>query len=106
MVFAPMKPREFGDYWSSSGAVRELIREGRWEWREKYPRLEQVFPIRLYPSSFDHLPNIWTELAGGSFVLLSPAAAEGVAPAETLPQEVLIPTNLLPRGWRTAWWKL
>lgn len=90
MTFAPMKPREFTDYWSSRGAVRELVRERQWEWRKEYPRLDQVFPVRLYPSFFDHLPNIWAELARGSLVLLSPAAAEGLAPGEILPREVLI----------------
>ncbi|GEM_PF-932722 len=90
MTFAPMKPRGFVDYWSSRGFVRELVHERQWEWRREYPNLEQVFPVRLYPSFFDHLPNVWTELARGSLVLLSPAAAEGLAPGETLPQEVLI----------------
>lgn len=90
MTFAPMKPREFPEYWSSRGAVRELVREQQWKWEKDYPRLEQVFPVRLYPSFFDHLPNIWAELARGSLVLLSPAAAEGLAPGEILPREVLI----------------
>lgn len=90
MTFAPMKPREFPEYWSSRGAMRELVREQQWKWGKDYPRLEQVFPVRLYPSFFDHLPNIWAELARGSLVLLSPAAAEGLAPGEILPREVLI----------------
>ncbi|MEP9410702.1 MAG: glycosyltransferase family 2 protein [Candidatus Brocadia sp.] len=96
MIFAPMKPRTFVDYWSSRGAVRELIRERRWEWREEYPQLEQVFPVRLYPSFFDHLPNVWTELARGSLVLLSPAAAEGLTLGEALPLEVLIQGEPVP----------
>lgn len=98
MTFAPMKPREFSGYWSSRGAVRELIREHQWEWRKDYSRLEQVFPVRLYPSFFDHLPNIWAELARGSLVLLSPAAAEGLAPGEILPREVLIEGDPSPEN--------
>lgn len=89
MVFAPMKPRTFVDYWSSRGAVRELVRERQWEWRREYPHLDRTFPVRLYPSFFDHLPNVWAELARGSLVLLSPAAAEGLAPGENIPQEIL-----------------
>jgi len=96
MIFAPMKPKTFEEYWSSRGAVCELVRERQWEWRRDYPHLDQVFPVRLYPSFFDHLPNIWTELARGSLVLLSPAAAEGLAPGEILPQEVLIQGDPVP----------
>ena len=96
MTFAPMKPRTFEDYWSSRGAIREIVRERQWEWRREYPTLDRVFPVRLYPSFFDHLPNIWAELARGSFVLLSPAAAEGLAPGEILPQEVLIQGDPVP----------
>jgi hypothetical protein len=44
----------------------------------------------VYPSRFEHLPNIWSELGRGSFVLLSPAAAEGLAPGETLPPDASI----------------
>lgn len=90
VTFAPMKPRSFADYWSSRGAVRELIREHQWAWKREYPRHHGGFRVRLYPSFFEYLPNIWAELARGSFVLLSPAAAEGLAPGETLPHEVLI----------------
>ncbi|MBE7443822.1 MAG: glycosyltransferase family 2 protein [Planctomycetia bacterium] len=96
MIFAPMKPRSFVDYWSSRGAVRELVREHQWEWKREYPRPDRVFPVRLYPSFFEHLPNVWAELARGSLVLLSPAAAEGLAPGETIPQEVLIQGEPLP----------
>ncbi len=98
MIFAPMKPGAFVDYWSSRGAVRELIRECRWEWREEYPRLDRVFPVRLYPSFFEHLPNVWIELARGSLVLLSSAAAEGLAPDEVLPPEVLIQGEPVPEN--------
>lgn len=96
MTFAPLKPRGFVDYWSSCGFVRELVNERQWEWRREYPNLEQVFPVRLYPSFFNHLPNVWAELARGSLVLLSPAAAEGLAPREILPQEVLIQGDPVP----------
>ncbi|MFN3530983.1 MAG: glycosyltransferase family 2 protein [Candidatus Brocadia sp.] len=96
MIFAPMKPRAFVDYWSSRGAVQELVRTRQWEWREKYPHLDHVFPVRLYPSFFDHLPNVWTELARGSLVLLSPAAAEGLSLGEVLPPEILIQGDPVP----------
>ena len=96
MVFAPMKPRGFVDYWSSRGAVQELVRERQWEWRREYPDFNQVFPVRLYPSYFEHLPNVWTELARGSLVLLSSAAAEGLAPGQILPQEVIIEGDPVP----------
>jgi hypothetical protein len=98
MIFAPMRPREFQNYWSSRGVVRELIRERQWEWKRTYPHRDQVFPVRLYPSLFDHLPNIWAELARGSLVLLSPAAAEGLAPGATLPEEVLIQGDPTPES--------
>ncbi len=96
MTFAPMNPRGFVDYWSSRGFVRELVYERQWEWMREYPNLERVFPVRLYPSFFDHLPNVWAELARGSFVLLSQAAAQGLAPGETLPQGVLIEGDPVP----------
>jgi len=96
MVFAPMKPRCFVDYWSSRGAVQELVREYQWEWRREYPDFNLVFPVRLYPSYFEHLPNIWSELARGSLVLLSSAAAEGLAPGEILPREVIIEGDPVP----------
>lgn len=90
MTFAPMKPRGFEDYWSSRGFVLELIGAHWWKWEKKCPPLKHVYPVRLYPSYFEYLPNVWTELARGSLVLLSPAAAEGLAPDEALPREVLI----------------
>lgn len=88
MVFAPMKPRGFVDYWSSRASVRELVGDGLWAWTRE--RRADAFAVRLYPSLFDHLPSAWTELARGSLVLLSPAAAEGLAPGHDLPAEVLI----------------
>ncbi len=91
MVFAPMRPRSFEDYWSSRGFVQELKRQGQWEWRRECPQRDGVFPIRFYPSLFDHLPAVWNELARGSLVVLSPAAAEGVAPGQSLPKEILLP---------------
>jgi GT2 family glycosyltransferase len=51
---------------------------------------------RLYPSLFEHLPSIADELAKGHFVLLSPAAAEGLAPGQELPPEVLLPSEPTP----------
>ncbi|MBM2832863.1 MAG: hypothetical protein HW406_24 [Candidatus Brocadiaceae bacterium] len=96
MSFAPMKPRGFEDYWSSRGFVRELVNERQWKWEREYPPLKQVYPVRLYPSYFEYLPNVWGELARGSLALLSPAAAEGLAPDEVLPREVLIQGEPVP----------
>jgi GT2 family glycosyltransferase len=84
MVFAPMAPRTFENYWASRGFVRELTESGRWQWSVERPAVDGALTVRLYPSLFEHLPDIWSELARGSLVLLSPAAAEGMAgvPAE------------------------
>jgi Glycosyl transferase family 2 len=90
VVLAPMTPRPFVEYWSSRGFVRELEAGGQWTWATGYPRPNGVLPVRVYPSRFEHLPNVWSELARGSFVLLSPAAAEGLAPGVTLPPEASI----------------
>jgi GT2 family glycosyltransferase len=90
MIFAPMKPRDFRDYWSSRGFVREIVRQNQWRWERSLPPPGEAFRVRLYPSSFEHLPDIWTELARGALVLLSPAAAEGLAPGERIPDEVLL----------------
>jgi hypothetical protein len=94
MCFAPQKPRDFKGYWSSRGWVRELIAEGRWRWQTEVPAAS--YPVRLYPSLFEHLPSIADELAKGHFVLLSPAAAEGLAPGQELPPEVLLPSEPIP----------
>lgn len=92
MLFAPMsRPFEDGSfekYWGSRGWVRELIAAGRWAWRDR-PEGDAL-PLRLFPSRFEHLPDIWSELARGSAVLLSPAAAEGLAPGEEPPPEALL----------------
>lgn len=92
MTFAPMKrPFEdysFENYWGSRGWVRELIAAGRWAWQDR-PRGDAL-PLRLFPSRFEHLPDVWSELARGSAVLLSPAAAEGLAPGEEPPPEALL----------------
>ena len=90
MTFAPMQPRDFVNYWSSRGFVRELIHNRQWRWQRDYPQIQHSLPIRLYPSYFEYLPNVWAELARGSLVLLSSAAVEGLAPGEFLPQELLI----------------
>jgi glycosyltransferase involved in cell wall biosynthesis len=90
MIFGPMKPRDFQNYWSSRGFVREMLERRQWCWERNRPRLQGALPVRLYPSLFEHLPNVWTELAKGSLVLLSPAAAEGLAPGETMPEEILL----------------
>jgi len=43
-----------------------------------------------------YLPNAWAELARGSLVLLSPAAAEGMAFGENIPREILIQGDPAP----------
>ena len=87
MLFAPMK-RPFEEYWGSRGWVRELSAAGRWAWQDR-PQGDAL-PLRLFPSRFEHLPDVWSELARGSAVLLSPAAAEGLAPGEEPPPEALL----------------
>jgi hypothetical protein len=90
MVFAPMKPRSFDDYWSSRAWVRELRIAGLWEWSRERPGAGGGLPLRLFPSRFEHLPDVWNELARGSAVLLSPAATEGLLSVDELPPEVTI----------------
>jgi glycosyltransferase involved in cell wall biosynthesis len=96
MVFAPVRPRSFEDYWSSRGFTKELLRQGQWEWKQKYPDPDGKFPVRFYPSLFDHLPAVWPELAKQSLCILSPAAAEGIAPGINLPEEILLPEEPEP----------
>jgi len=96
MIFAPMKPRTFIDYWSSCGTVRRLIRDRQWVWQADYPVIKSALPVRLYPATFAHLPAIWHELARGSLVLLSPTVAEGLAPGRVLPMEIMLPEMPLP----------
>ena len=96
MVFAPVSPRSFEDYWSSRGFAKELISQGQWEWHQKYPDLKGKFPIRFYPRLFDHLPVVWPELAKNSLCILSPASAEGIAPGQDLPKEILLPGDPEP----------
>jgi GT2 family glycosyltransferase len=91
MVFAPMRPRTFRDYWSSRGWARELAEHGWWSWRDGRPAdAESRLHVRLYPSLFEHLPNVWSELARGTLVLLAPAAAEGLVPDAALPPELVL----------------
>jgi len=90
MIFAPMSPRSFQDYWGSKGFTVELERRKWWQWQREYPVPGGSGRIRLFPSLFEHLPNVWSELARGSLVLLSPAAAEGFAPGAALPGEILL----------------
>ncbi|MGH7502656.1 MAG: glycosyltransferase family 2 protein [Longimicrobiales bacterium] len=83
-VFAPMHPRTFRDYWSSRGHVRDLMKRGRWTWSaERMP--VAGLPLRIHASHFEYLPDVASELARGSAVLLSPAAAEGLCPFAVLP---------------------
>lgn len=90
MSFAPQSPRHFRDYWSGRGWVRELIAEDRWRWSEPAAAERPPGAVRVYPSPFEHLPEVWSELARGGFPVLSPAAAEGLAPGAKLPEEALL----------------
>lgn len=89
MIFAPLRPQSFERYWSSRAWVRELRASGFWDWTRGRPGGGGL-PLRLWPSRFEFLPDVWSELARSSAVLLSPAAAEGLAPGEDLPLEVLL----------------
>jgi glycosyltransferase involved in cell wall biosynthesis len=91
VVFAPMNPQDFVSYWSTQGFVRHLMLERQWEWMQKPPDDDSGFRIRVYPSLFEHLPNIWSEVSRGSLVMLSPPAAEGLIPDDALPAEILLP---------------
>ena len=90
VVFAPLKPREFMQCWSSRGFVRELISEQRWTWTAPGDTWSGPQILRLYPSAFEHLPSVWHALAQGALPLLSPAATEGLAPGARLPHELLL----------------
>lgn len=94
-VFAPMRPHSFRDYWSRRGFVRELEAAGRWSWEP--PVSARPPPLRLAPALAGHLPDFWSELAAGSGLLLSPAAAEGLAPGVPLPAACLL-EHLTPEG--------
>lgn len=92
MRFAPMQPRSFVDYWSSRAFARELVATARWQWESaRAEHAADALPVRLYPSCFEHLPAVWCELARGSLVVMSPAAAEGVAPAGVVRPELMLP---------------
>lgn len=85
MTFGPSKPRDFTNYWSSRGWVREIVEAGYWRWSFDSSSSESLLQVSVCPSLFDHLPSIWSELARDKFVILSPAAAEGLAEEESLP---------------------
>lgn len=88
--FAPMHPRTFRDYWSSRGFVKDLVRRGAWQWQTEVVR--ENLPLRVHASSFEYLPDPG-ELARGSAMLLSPAAAEGLDPDAQLPKAILLSTD-------------
>jgi hypothetical protein len=90
-IFAPMAPRGFIDYWSSRGFLRELVAERQWEWQKEYLDNDSECSVRLYPALFEHLPFVWSELARGSCVFLSPASAEGIALDECIPSGCMLP---------------
>jgi glycosyltransferase involved in cell wall biosynthesis len=89
-IFAPMRPRTFREYWSSRGFSRELSGQGRWTWQRNRPEFNEGLAFRVYPSPWEFLPDVASELARGSAVLLSPAAAEGLAPDNNLPTQAIL----------------
>lgn len=89
-VFAPMQPRTFREYWSDRGYVRDLMAAGAWAWQTDRPEFAGDLSLRIYPSAFEFLPDVSSELARGSAVLLSPAAAEGLAPGVELPEGTVL----------------
>lgn len=90
MTFPPSLPRDFRGYWSGRGWVRTMVEAGCWSWTAAPPEELRSTLVRLYPSAFEFLPDVWTELARGRSVLLSEAAAEGLAPGMPLPREATI----------------
>lgn len=93
MVFAPHRPGDFKAYWSGRGWVRNVVETGYWRWTNEPRATHGAVNVRVYPTRFDHLPAIAEELAVGSFVLLSDAAAEGLPP---LPAAVLLGESPTP----------
>lgn len=85
-TFAPMRPHTFRAYWSTRGFVRQLEACGAWLWRDA---TREGLPVRIHASRFEYLPDV-TELTRGSVVLLSAAAAEGIAPDQPVPDEILL----------------
>jgi hypothetical protein len=103
MIFAPMAPRTFADYWRSRAFVRELIADGYWRFEQDRPQADDNPAVRLYPYHFSHLPEVWSELARGSSVLLSPAAGEGLIPAgDDVPAGALVGDALTPERLANA----
>jgi hypothetical protein len=100
--FAPMKPQSFTRYWAERGFVKELQRAGCWSRRSHYDPQAGTLPVRLYPSAFEHLPAVWSELGRGSAVLLSAAAAEGLGPGLALPAEAQLGEQPDPAGLARA----
>ncbi len=90
MMFPPNLPRDFHGYWSGRGWAKALVEDGLWRWDADDPAHLPGSKVRIYPSQFEHLPDIWSELATGSAVLLSPEAAEGLAPGENIPAELMM----------------
>lgn len=101
-VFAPMRPRTFREYWSSRGFVRDLMESRAWTWQTERPDVGGDLALRAYPSAFEFLPDIVVELARGSAVILSPAAAEGLAPGVELPGGSVLPRDPQPDDLATA----
>lgn len=90
MRFPLNLPRDFKGYWSGRGWAKELVEKQLWSWDDAPPASPDTRKLRLFPSLFEHLPEIWSEIAKGHSVLLSPEAAEGLAPGEALPPELIM----------------
>jgi hypothetical protein len=93
VVFAPMTPRTFMEYWSSRGFMRALLAEGSWTWAGPEPGATGSTGrvVRLFPSAFDHLPDPWSALAASALLVASPAAREGFATGALDPSPLWLP---------------
>jgi hypothetical protein len=98
MTFAPMAPRSFENYWQSRAFVRELVRDKYWSFESHSSATANGPAIHLHPHHFAHLPSIWPELGAGAFVLMSAAAAEGLAPHGAYPAAALLPNMPTPEN--------
>ncbi|MEO6092398.1 MAG: glycosyltransferase family A protein [Novosphingobium sp.] len=96
MRFAPALPKDFRSYWSSRGWAKELVEEGYWTWAEVPPVAPGACRVRLCPSAFEHLPALWQSLADGCAVVVSAAAAEGLAAPTLLPKALLLDDGTTP----------
>lgn len=90
LVFAPMAPRSFREFWSGRGWVRDLVDAGRWCWKEPFEDRSIARSVDLRVGSFSHLDHIWTQLARGDVVVVSQAVADGLGLDDAMPCELVV----------------